>query len=97
MLPDPGSTIELLSYYVQALRMEVLYMQDEKLITVTVTQSEANALFTCTTARLDYFTQELKAAGKEGNSARVLEISKWMEIMKSAMNKLTDSGARFWC
>lgn len=66
-------------------------------ITVTLTQEEANALFTAMTGKLDDFDKQIKEAGKKGNTRRVLECAKWIEIMKSAKEKLFDKGATFWC
>ena len=66
-------------------------------ITVTFTQDEANALFTAMCCRVDEFTGQMKAAGSKGNTRRVLECAKWIEIMKSAQDKLMNKGATFWC
>lgn len=66
-------------------------------ITVALTQDEANALFTAIVGKLDDFDVQIKEAGKRGNSRRVLECAKWIEIMNSAKEKLMDKGATFWC
>lgn len=66
-------------------------------ITVTLTQEEANALFTAMVGKLDDFDEQIKEAGKKGNSRRVLECAKWIEIMNRAKEKLFDKGATFWC
>lgn len=66
-------------------------------IIVILTQEEANALFTAMIGKLDDFDEEIKEAGKKGNSRRVLECAKWIEIMNSAKEKLWDKGATLWC
>lgn len=66
-------------------------------ITVTFSQDEANALFTAMCSRVDDFTALMEAAGSKGNARRVLECAKWIEIMKSAQNKLMNKGATLWC
>lgn len=58
-------------------------------ITVTLTQEEANALFTAMVGKLDDFDEQIKEAGKKGNSRRVIECG--------AKEKLMDKGATFWC
>lgn len=66
-------------------------------ITVTLTQEEANALFTAIIGKLDDFDQDIKEACKKENSRRVLECAKWIEIMDSAKEKLLSNGATLWC
>lgn len=66
-------------------------------ITVTLTQEEANALYTAMVGKLDDFDEQIKEAGKKGNSRCVLECAKWIEIMNSAKEKLFDKGATLWC
>lgn len=66
-------------------------------ITVTLTQEEANALFTAMAGKLDDFDEQIEEAGKKGNLRRVLECAKWIEIMNGAKEKLMDKGATFWC
>lgn len=66
-------------------------------ITMTFTQDEANALFTAMCARVNDFKEQMKQAGIDGNTDRVLECAKWVNVMESAQMKLVDAGASFWC
>lgn len=45
-------------------------------ITMTFTQDEANALFTAMCVRVNDFKEQMKQAGIDGNTDRVLECAK---------------------
>lgn len=66
-------------------------------ISVTLTQNEANALFTTIVHKIDDFNNLVKEAGTKGDVDRVIQLSKTINDMKSAQDKLFNSGARFWC
>lgn len=65
-------------------------------ITMTFTQDEANALFTAMCVRVNDFKEQMKQA-VDGNTDRVLECAKLVNVMESTQMKLVDVGASFWC
>lgn len=69
----------------------------DKDITITLTQDEAAALFTATSAKIDGFREQMSEAGVKKDETRVLECAKWIETMKAAQIKLLNNGARFCC
>lgn len=50
-------------------------------ITMTFTQDEANALFTAMCVRVNDFKEQMKQAGIDGNTDRVLECAKLVNVM----------------
>lgn len=68
-----------------------------KNITMTFTQDEANALFTAMYVRVNDFKKQMKQASIDGNTDRVLECAKLVNVMESAQMKLVNAGASFWC
>lgn len=65
-------------------------------VTIIFTQDEVNALFTAICVRVNDFTEQMKQAGINGDTNRVLECAKLISIMESAQMKLIDKYI-IWC
>ena len=70
-----------------------------KEITVTLTQEEADAVYSQLIGRLDFFDGLIKEEGKKNNpnANRIIELANSKQKIENAVNKLFAAGATLWC